>query len=534
LHDELICLLFQAVVGTSRLPLTSVEAPLPVFTLGQLAYFYRSDGGTKAMRSRRELVECGLDERLTWREQAKWLETLLRVEPSKGVHAALNLYADRAGDEHAARLLLRLLRTLVNEVSLSPFTNLTGNVLLLAELLSCRLMRREEEADFLGHLLRQIGRHLTAYDFVRFHHAGANYPDALLLDAVLRGYLGFVQCEGALFQLFGDRAEDDELTRKAKRLRRRALRQAWLIRQRYRCHLVPDAPTSPGENTWVLPAPHARVPEEQIVNPHRRSKRLFDEDLFGKGVSESARAVLKPFFTEDPPGDNTGAVLRQSILDLQQPNELRELGMALFLDRPLGAFKAPGEPDQTPMLSYEAFSRTIAAQRLDLLAQDKSLLPDDELASLRNALQALPISGLPLSAVSSAARPGVVSLADAGKAADDFVFLRTTASSLRDFFALFDFAPLVRWFGLPLANRPLLVVRTPTPGGVDITLTIFEAGTLRPLVELSADPRGGYRVRAGVEYPRKGLRVRRVWENVDGARRQLDLADDELFVRPAE
>jgi hypothetical protein len=37
LHDELACQMFQAVVGTSRLPLTSVETPLPAFALGQLA-----------------------------------------------------------------------------------------------------------------------------------------------------------------------------------------------------------------------------------------------------------------------------------------------------------------------------------------------------------------------------------------------------------------------------------------------------------------------------------------------------------------
>jgi hypothetical protein len=42
LRDEVICLLFLAVVGNSRLPLTSVEAPLPQFSLGRLAYFYRS------------------------------------------------------------------------------------------------------------------------------------------------------------------------------------------------------------------------------------------------------------------------------------------------------------------------------------------------------------------------------------------------------------------------------------------------------------------------------------------------------------
>src|SRR5438477_94799 len=37
LRDEMICLLFQAVVGTSRLPLTSLESPLPAFSIGDLA-----------------------------------------------------------------------------------------------------------------------------------------------------------------------------------------------------------------------------------------------------------------------------------------------------------------------------------------------------------------------------------------------------------------------------------------------------------------------------------------------------------------
>src|SRR5205823_2250954 len=41
LHDELACQLFQTVVGTSRLPLTSVEAPLPGFSLGQIGFYYR-------------------------------------------------------------------------------------------------------------------------------------------------------------------------------------------------------------------------------------------------------------------------------------------------------------------------------------------------------------------------------------------------------------------------------------------------------------------------------------------------------------
>src|SRR5947209_306799 len=41
LLDELVCRVFHAVVGASRLPLTSVEAPLPAFSLGRVAYVYR-------------------------------------------------------------------------------------------------------------------------------------------------------------------------------------------------------------------------------------------------------------------------------------------------------------------------------------------------------------------------------------------------------------------------------------------------------------------------------------------------------------
>ena len=42
LGEELICSLFHAVIGTSRLPLASVEAPLPLFSFGQLFYCYRA------------------------------------------------------------------------------------------------------------------------------------------------------------------------------------------------------------------------------------------------------------------------------------------------------------------------------------------------------------------------------------------------------------------------------------------------------------------------------------------------------------
>src|SRR5205085_6483724 len=43
LEAELASLVFRAVIGVSRLPLTSIEAPIPEFSLGRLGYF--PDGG---------------------------------------------------------------------------------------------------------------------------------------------------------------------------------------------------------------------------------------------------------------------------------------------------------------------------------------------------------------------------------------------------------------------------------------------------------------------------------------------------------
>jgi hypothetical protein len=514
LLDEIICQLFQAVVGTSRLPLTSVEAPLPAFTFGELAYFYRPDVGAEPMRSYRELVELARPEEK--REIAKFLETLLHAMPPEELPVACPLFERLArGIATYPDLVFSCIRILFNDVSLSPFTDLPEKALGMARRLADHFGYEEDVADYadlLGHLLRQIGRHLTAYDLVRFHHAGANYPDALFLDIAWRYSFDLIEQRPALFL---DAAGDDDRTRKAKRLRRRGLRQAWLIRQRYRGHAVPDAPTSPGENARVLPAPHSRVPEEQILNPHRRTKYLFAEEPAGGRLGEAARAAL-----------------RQSILDLAHPTELRELGMALYLDRPLGAFKAPGELDQTPMLSYEAFSRGIATQRVLMLGKDKELLPEGELAAFRAALQTLPVSGIPVAEVPSHQRPGVVSLADAAQAADDFVFVRATGSPLREFFALFDFAPFAERFGMSdLADRPWLLLGG-TAGG-EIVLTLYETGTLRRRLELSANPREGYVCRAGVEYPRKGLRVRRVWqESGAGELRERDLSGEVLWVRP--
>src|SRR5262249_19085663 len=218
-------------------------------------------------------------------------------------------------------------------------------------------------------------------------------------------------------ELFDGSTEDDDEVRDRKRLRRRALRQGWLLRRLYEGHPVPDAPTSPGESTRVLPPPHVRVPEEQTLQPSKRTRRLFASDPL-----------------TDHLGPHGEEILRQSLRDLHHPQEVLELGLALFLDRPLGAGKGPGEADQTVLLSHLAFSRSIVLQRLKFLGE--------------TALGAPAVGGVPLSAIGGRARPGAVSASDALQVADDFVFLRTTASSARDFFRQYDFGPLFSHFRL--------------------------------------------------------------------------------------
>jgi hypothetical protein len=503
LRDELISLLFRAVVGASRLPLTSVEAPLPAFALGELAYFYGSETGdwlTEPARSWRELVERSLTAELSWLEKAKLLETLLHAVPPDELAAAAERFVGRwRALGHQVADIAALFRTLFNEVSLSPWTGLVERALDFLRLSEQKgYLAAAEVIELLAHLLRQTCRHLTAYDLVTFHHFGANYPDALLLNTLLKEYFRHIERYPHIFLDLGQAWGPPE----RRRPLRRALRQAWLLRRRYEGHLVPEAPTSQGENMRVLPAAFPRVPEEQILQPHRRDKRLFADDPLGARLGEHGRAAL-----------------RQSILDLCVPREYRELGTALFLDRPLGAAKSPVEPDQTPLLSYEGFSPTIARHRFDWLTQHVDLVTPDEYADLRRSIgEAAPVEGVPVERIESASRPGTISLADARRVADDFALLRTTRRAVGDFLALFDFAPLAACIPLDwlAPERPLLIVGEAVGREKrEVVIRIHDAG-LRPRLELAADFGGGYACRAGIEYPANGLRVRRAEEEERG------------------
>ena len=91
----------------------------------------------------------------------------------------------------------------------------------------------------------------------------------------------------------------------------------------------------------------SRVPEEQLLNPVRRQRRLFKD------------APL-----HDLLGAHAHQILQASLDDLEHPDEVLELGMAVFIDRPLGFGKQPLEPDLTPLLAHETFSPSIAERGL--------------------------------------------------------------------------------------------------------------------------------------------------------------------------
>jgi hypothetical protein len=227
--------------------------------------------------------------------------------------------------------------------------------------------------------------------------------------------------------------------------------------------------------------------------------------------------------------DQARAVLETSLDDLADTTpsaaaELRELGMALYLDRPLGLFKEPAEVDRTPLLSYEAFSLAIAESRL------KKLFAKQDISQLLTRLQAAAANdgGLPVSQFTSARRLGSVALEDARLASADFQFLRTTPVSLRQFLAHFDLSPLEARFPAVAewlhTSQHILAIRDPHPPAPDATatatltkpvLTLFDEHLQLRMVlgiELPTDASqrttaNPYIETAGVELPSNGLLV---------------------------
>jgi hypothetical protein len=465
LGEELASALSRAITGT-RLPLTPTEAPHPAFSFGELFCRPAPLGVLTQPRSWSDLLPCWLESALATGQTPRLIEAWLRAVPSGDLPAAAtDLQARWSSLGQDVPALLRVLRVMFNEVSLSPWTDLVDKVLrLLALLERGGLFTAGDVIDFEGHLLRLVGRHLTAYDLVMFHHRGSNYPDALLLEAVLNDFLVRLEQAPSLFQ--GE----------AGRLRRRALRQGYLLRRRYEGHPVPDMPTSPGEHTRVFPDRYPRVPEEQILQPATRRRRLFAADLLADRLSPAARNLL-----------------RQALADLEHPDEMQELAAAVFLDRPLGAGKAPVEPDGTLLLASLAFSCSVARGRLHLLVRDLGAAD----IHLRTLEERLALPGLGLDRTGPAVRPGSVSLADAARAGPDFVFRHTLPGSVRALREMFDFGP----FQSRLEGRVLLAR---APAGPAL---LVHGADWRPILALVPCLENGYASRLGLEYPACGLLV---------------------------
>ncbi len=547
-----------AVCGVSRLPITSIETPLPEFSLGNLAYIgaarvhelapavdASAGSDLEPRRDWVDLVDAALAQPAASTRQAHLLEAALRSSPEVPIaDLAERLNEKTRHRGWSADDVATLFRTLFHNLALSPYTNFVDRMTaLLLELARPERLGPEPVVDLFSYMLRQLVRHLTAFDLVTFHNQGANYPDALALDTLLAAYLA---CIGRHPELFGDgEKRADSRDARFHRLRRRALRQACLVRKQYEGYRVPDEPTSPGENLRVLPAAIAHVPDEQLSQPSRRRRELYS----GRPLESLLDATAT-------------AVLRRSVDDLSHDAELRELGMSLFLDRPLGMLLPPGHVDRTALLSYEAFSRRIAIERLAQLA---AWTPTSKVAAfdaLRDRLTRLHVAGIAASELSGFRRPGVVSLEDARLAAADFVITRTTRRSLFRLWERYNLEPLTAvapdMARLMSEGRGVLLIRYPADanGNHPVDVGLHESATpperavlvaydrnLRPRVELGLEPpdvqpprdvEPDYLELGGEYCLARGLTVLKVWDidDASGASRCRDLRSARLQLLP--
>ncbi len=471
LQDELACLLLGALAGLGPEFMETVELAYPVFTYGQLAYC-RQAGSHEGPRTHWRQLPGMIHAATAWQERARLLEFYLRAVPVPEMTEAATVWVEhwrRLGGNPAS--LEALLRAVFRCVSLSPWIDFPGRVLAFLRALQGQgYLAVVDVVDFLGWLLRLVCRHVTGFDLFKAHTCGAAYSDALLIDAVLGEYLRLAGQYPGLFT-----TEDS-----AGRLRRRAVRQAYLLRRGFEGHLVPDVPTFEAELDMVLPQP--RVPRGHMLQPQLRTRRLYDGQPLDLGTQGEA-------------------LLRASVADLAHPVEQRELGLALFVDRPLQAGRHPVALDLTVPLACLAYSRSIAGGRLRLLAQT--------LGSAAGLPQAPDVPGVPIQRLGGQEPSPRGTLYNAIHGATDYVFLQTVRGSVTRFLRHFDFSALARCHDLRwlLVDKKALIVRALEGPCV----RIYDAAHW-PRLDLEVPPAEGFVSRAGVEYPAKGLKVVRVWD----------------------
>ena len=211
-------------------------------------------------------------------------------------------------------------------------------------------------------------------------------------------------------------------------------------------------------------------------------------------------------------------VLEQSLSDLKHDAELLELGLAVFLDRPFGVFKHPGEVDRTPLFAYEAFSRTIAMSRLNAWHKLRFLTDDMHATLAEKLLHGLEIKGISVMELPGRERPGVVALEDAIRASPDFVILRATKSTAELFQRLCLDDPSIKRLPMRQGSGRLFPIRSPRArllADAGAILTVYD-DQLLPVIEFGLGQRDRCSVRyrdwAGFEELAEGLRVLRYWD----------------------
>jgi hypothetical protein len=477
LVDQVRELIFHAAIGLSRLPLNSVETPLPAFSLGNVGYFPASITREQPITQELELLSfVSSGSAKLPADSSRRLELFLRSADAEKIKAGVEMLSRQfAQIEKGERELLRLLRSVFNQTSLTPYTNFVDNSLSFARnLLASGALGLESFASFLFGLMRQTVYHLTAYDLENFHHLGANYPDALMLEKLLN----------EAFELDRNHPEvlRDESQPIQVRRRRRALLLGWWQYRLLSGLPVPDAPTSPGENRRILPAPHQAVPEIQLTQIGRRTKRLFDQGI---------------------DFDTQRDVLVVALQEFNEPELLLELGTALYLDRPFGSARPPATLDLTPLLSYQLFSRNVVRSRLRRIGKlEPGLAARPGWAEAENRLEALAVAGIPAPAPTIAAR--TVRLQDCWRSADDYLIRRATPETIRQLRSYFRWdqcqPPLRDWH-----ERGLLPVPMPCLTLAGVSKLVFFDQQQQIVAECEVSSEFGFQRRGALELPLPGL-----------------------------
>lgn len=472
-----------ALRGTSRLAITSVESPHPLYAHGLLGLRPLLLGMDAA--SGHALADLLRPDQDT-SDLARSLDFILRLSESKEV-AKLAAWLGRTPTLATPEQRARLLATWFTEVALTPDL---GQAVKMLQLLRHWLSEREYQKR-LSAWLRQLAWHLTAFDLRRFHHQGANYPDALFLDELLRRL-----CEAI--------ASSDHLeSRTASALRL----GSW-----HRCNLdglaVPSRATSVGENRRVSPLGEPPVPETELVDPGQRSRQLFVKEPFAAAYASFLPLIQKawamPWSDED----------------------LLDLGRATFLDRPLGIFKEfqGWRRDQTPLAAYRMVSRSIAQRRLED-AHVRGWLDRQGLRESLEQLSALQISGIAAGDLQlPKPRAGVVCLEDANRVAGDFVVTHSLQAAAQAFLESLDLRCS------PAATSSMagwLMIRSPRArlfAEPNAVFTFFDL-EYRPRLEFGLPPEVRpaevqYTERDGVEFPTCSFRLLHLWDE-DGTESEI-------------